>query len=187
MIKTHDVEQGSAEWHELRAGKYTGSNAHKLLRFGQIEYARTETGTFRGNFYTKRGHILEDEAVELYETINGRQVSRLGFITNSAYPTCGYSPDGIDGYIHAGGILLEVKCFNEAKHMAIAKGAIPPEILAQIHFGMLISDLRAARLVLYNPDIEDPKLCLQVIEVRYNRNIQNNFKRILKSKEVVRG
>lgn len=178
MITVHQVTQGTDEWQELRRDRYTGSNAGKLLKFGAIKYALTETGSFGGNYYTKRGHILEDEAIELYEVITGGQVLRPGFVTNSKFPLCGYSPDGIDGQT-----LLEVKCFNEERHAVIAKGEIPFSILAQIHFGLLITGLREARLILYNPDL-DPTLALKILPVKANRNIENNFKRILKQELV---
>jgi uncharacterized protein YjhX (UPF0386 family) len=173
MITVHDIEQGTPEWLELRAGKYTGSNAHKLLRFGAIEYSRTEQGSFGGNFYTRRGHVLEDEALALYERIYKTQVDRPGFITNSEYPTCGYSPDGLDGLI-----LLECKAFNPAKHMKIIKEGPPFEIEAQIHFGLTLTELKQARLILYNPDLE-PKYALHIIEIKANRNIKNNFRRYI--------
>lgn len=183
MITVHACEQGTPEWQELRRGRYTGSNAHKLLKYGAIEYALTAPGSFGGNFWTKRGHLLEDEAIELYDAIQRRQALRPGFITNSEFPTCGYSPDGIDGatgwhLADTGATLLEVKCFHQAKHLRIAGGEIPLEVLAQIHFGLLICGLRKARLIVYNPEL-DPKLAFKMIEVRYNRNIANNFKRIL--------
>lgn len=200
MIRIHDVEQGTPEWQELRRDLYTGSGAIKILKFGTIPYSRSE-GSFGGNFYTKRGHILEDEAIELYEAINHRQVQRPGFVTNDRYRQCGYSPDGLDCVsIHEpGAILLEVKCFNKDRHKAIAKGEIPVEIEAQIRFGMAICNLRKARLILYNPEFAkreievednmipnpdyDPKLALVIIDIKYSRTIEANFKRILTVKK----
>lgn len=187
MIVVHEVTQGTLEWHELRQDKYTGSNAHKLLKFGAVKYAITEQQAFSGNFFTERGHLLEEEAIGLYEIINSCVVQRPGFVSNSLYPGCGYSPDGIQGSPgrrdRLRDVLLEVKCFNEKKHLAIAKGEVPVEILAQIHFGLLICGLTKARLILYNPDLA-PELALKVIEVSFNRNIQNNFKKILSKAEV---
>ena len=116
MIKVHEVSQGSEAWHELRAGKYTGSNAHKILKFGAIPYSLTETGNFKGNFYTKRGHILEVEAIELYEAITGLKVDRPGFVTNDLYPSAGYSPDGL-----LDDQLIEIKCFDKKEHMKLIK------------------------------------------------------------------
>lgn len=182
MVTIHNVNQGSDEWHQIREGKYTGSNAHKLLRYGASEFARTAQSGFHGNFFTERGHILEDEAIELYERITRRHILRPGFVTNERYPSCGYSPDGLDGSLGGRngilGTLLEVKCFQKAKHLRVASGEIPLEVLAQIHFGLLICNLRQARLIVYDPDLE-PKLAFKIIDIKYNRTIANNFKRIL--------
>lgn len=177
MIKIHEVEQGSDEWQKLRAGKYTGSNAAKLLKYGAIDYSLTSDSSFNGNFFTKRGHILEDEAIELYESIRKVSVNRVGFITNSKFPDCGYSPDGM-----ANEVLIEVKCFNQNKHMQLFEGDIPLEVLAQIHFGLMITQLKLAHLVIYNPEL-DPKKAFKIIEVKANRNIQSNFKKILTPKK----
>lgn len=178
MLKLHEVQQGTSEWHDLRAGKYTGSSAHKVLKYGAIEYSLTDQGEFGGNWYTRRGHILEEEAIELYEAIKKTTVQRPGFVTNSRYPNCGYSPDGLlDDRV------IEVKCFNEAKHLQLYKGNVPLEVLAQIYFGMLICERKLANLIIYNPELE-PKLAFKIIEVKYRRAIFTNFKRILQTGEV---
>lgn len=188
-IHVHDIEQGTPEWIELRSGLYTGTSGDKLLADAAktkivdgitSRYAAAENTGFGGNFFTKRGHILEEEAIELYEAITGHTVSRPGFITNDRYPSCGYSPDGHDDSL---GILLEVKCFNEQKHLEIyhAKhpiGEIPRKILAQIYFGRLIWEKRRARLIIYNPDLE-ADLAFKIIDLPFGRDIIANFKRIL--------
>jgi hypothetical protein len=186
MIAINNVEQGTEEWKAARIGKFTGSNAYKLLgKFGALEYAKAIESSFKGNFYTKRGHILEDEALELYETIYSTEVLRAGFITNDQYPSCLYSPDGVDGAAPADGvfaedaILLEVKCFGEVPHMEIVNGRPPVKILAQIHFGMMISGIRQARLIGYNPELE-PEIAFFCMPVEYDEAITANFKRILK-------
>ncbi len=177
MITIHETIQGTKEWHALRKGLYTGSNAHKLLgSIGTAEHALSLDSNFKGNFFTRRGHILEDEALDLYETIYNIDVSRPGFITNSNYPTAGYSPDGI-----AGKILIEVKCFNIEKHMKIAKGDIPLAILAQAHFGMMICELKLAHLVLYNPEIETARDAFIIMTIKADRDIKKNFARILEA------
>lgn len=211
MIEIHNLEQGTDEWQALRAGKYTGSNAHKLLRFGAIEYALAQESNFKGNYYTKRGHLLEDQAIQVYEKITGASVLRAGFITNSKYPDCGYSPDGIDvtsldgyalnkGGFKAEGYLLEVKCFNKKRHREIASGDIPMEIMAQIQFGMMITGMIRALLIIFNPDFAkkmitvkgnlmpnpdyEPKLAFKMIEIRRNVSIERNFKNILTKERV---
>jgi hypothetical protein len=180
MVIIHDVEQGSDEWHQLRAGKYTGSNAHKLLKYGARAYSLTEGKEFGGNFWTKRGHLLEEEAIELYERIKGVKVERVGFVTNDKFPDCGYSPDGLREKE-----IIEVKCFDEPRHLRLLAGDIPLEIMAQVQFGMMICERRISKLVLYNPKLE-PTKALKIIEVRGRAAITSNFKRILKSKETMK-
>lgn len=187
MVTTHDVIQGSDEWHTARRGRYTGSNAHKLLgSFGATEYAKAVQDSFKGNFYTKRGHVLESGAIDLYEMITKEQVQTCGYVLNDKYPNALYSPDGLtDTHV------IEVKCFNVIEHLKIYDGNVPLKILAQIYFGMLICERKKGRLVIYNPDFAketlngipninyDPKLAFKVIEIKYDTAILNNFKRIL--------
>lgn len=179
MIQIHQTDQGSESWLELRRGLYTGSNAHKLLKHGAIDYSLNEgAGTFKGNFHTRRGHILEDEAIELYQKIKNIDVLRPGFVTNTKYPKAGYSPDGLTD-----SLVIEVKCFAEKKHMQLYNGDIPLEVLAQVYFGMLICEKPAAHLVIYNPSLDPDKYTVKeqfkIIEIKNRRAVMQNFRRIL--------
>ncbi len=179
MITLHDVEQGTPEWHALREGLYTGEGAHKLLKYGKIDYALSHVNNFKGNFWTKRGHLLEKEAMGLYQRINNLNILSVGFVTNDKYPECGYSPDGL-----LPSILLEVKCFDKDEHMKLINAKtiddIPFKILAQIYFGLLITELPLAQLIAYNPKMKDVKDRFKIIEIPAKRAVINNFKRILK-------
>lgn len=197
MITIHDVEQGTDEWHKLREKRYTGSNADKLLLHhdklkivdGEVsKYSLTEITGFSGNFYTKRGHALEEEAVELYEAYTERKVARPGFITNSKYPLCGYSPDALDDIP-----LIEVKAFNNEKHDGITKDNIPLKILAQTIFGLVICERPYAKLLLYNPRFAkkklddgsnnpdyDPRKAFKIIEVKPSRASLIHMRKILR-------
>lgn len=175
-VRILEVKQNSPEWHAIRKEHVTGSNADILLTRGLDEALKANLSTFNGNFYTARGHILEDEAIELYEAINGATVERPGFVVNDKYPGVGCSPDGFDG-----DILLEVKCFGSAKHLSIFNiRTVPFKVMAQIQFNMLISGRKLARLILYNPDIEDPKQAYREIEIRASLKIFSNITRKLK-------
>lgn len=200
VITYHDVEQGSEQWLIDRDGMFTGSNADKLLANASSKrivagivskYAAAENSGFGGNFYTKRGHLLEDEALELTEVIDKTKIEHTGYVTNSLYPGCLYSPDGFTA-----DYLYEVKCFSERRHLDIYEGKIPLKILAQIHYGMTIMNKTAAKLVIYNPrfakkQVEndqgelvdnphyDPKKAYKAIIIKRDRDIHNNFKRIL--------
>jgi hypothetical protein len=107
----------------------------------------------------QRGRILEPLAIEAYEKYVDMlgSVKHYGFITNSKYKHAGYSPDGIEP-----DTLVEVKCVNVDKHTAIGTRnmPIPVEWQAQMHFGIVITELHKLRLILYNPDAETPLFIL---------------------------
>ena len=196
VITYHDVEQGSEQWIRDREGKYTGSNAHKLLgNIGILEYAKAEDSGFTGNFHTKRGHLLEPKALAIYEKVRDVVVQHTGYITNSLFPNCLYSPDG-----YTDDVIQEVKCFSKKRHLEIwnAKSwlEIDIKITAQIHYGMLITGRRLAHLVIYNPHFAkkefedengfkmdnpdyDPKKAFKIIPIRYDKTIADNFKKKL--------
>jgi hypothetical protein len=171
MIRYYYMEQRSPIWHKYREGKWTGSTAIDLLR-GKLTPPQSDNNY--DNKYMLRGRVLEPLAIEAYERKTGRSVAHYGFITNSKYPHAGYSPDGVD---HDGN-LLEVKCLNTEKHNAIISGdlPIPTEYLAQIQFGLLITGIEKAKLILYNPDAE---VVLHVTDILPNADIQANLKRKL--------
>jgi hypothetical protein len=177
MITLHDCIQGSEKWASLRENLYTGSNADKLLKFGKIDYALSHLNSFRGNRWTERGHLLEPEAIELYEKITGIDVLTTGLVTNDKYPDAAYSPDGL-----LPDTLIEVKCFDEPNHMELINAKpdeLPLKILAQIYFGMVVCELNKGKLIAYNPKMKEVKDRLKIIEIKPKRAITSNFKRIM--------
>lgn len=168
MIIWHDVEQGSPAWFKLRKNLWTGSKAIRLLQ-GKSLPVETEWG---GNDATRRGHALEVAAIREYERKYRTKVLRPGFVTNTTYSTAGYSPDAIDG-----GWLLEAKAFAGKRHENLVAEKIPLIILVQIFFGMIITGLRKARLLAFNPENEEQ---LVVIEITYDRLIGDNIRKKLR-------
>jgi hypothetical protein len=168
MIRYYKFPQRSPIWHKYREGKWTGSTAIDLLR-GKLTPPQSDNNY--DNKYMLRGRVLEPLAIEAYERKYKTTVAHYGFITNSKYVHAGYSPDGID----QANILLEVKCLNVEKHDKIISGElpIPTEHMAQVQFGMLISEIPGAALVLYNPDSAKP---LYVRFVSPDPAIQANLK-----------
>lgn len=171
MIVFHAVKQGTEGWLAIRRGLWTGSVAIRLLQGKDMprEY------DFKGNDATKRGTLLEIASIREYERKYRRVVARPGFVTNTAYPNAGYSPDGLDG-----GWLIESKSFNGYRHDSLATGDIPLEVKAQILFGMIITGKRKARLLAYNPDVIG-KEELTVIEVTYEKIIGSNIRAKLRA------
>lgn len=177
MIVMHnDPKQGSDDWLKLREGKVTGSIADNLLLNGLDEALKQNYARFKGNYYTQRGHILEEEAIEIYEHIHGVEVARPSFATNNNYPNSLCSPDGIDREY-----LLEVKCFGEVRHNSIRIAAdIPFKIMAQLQFNMMITGLKSTILIMYNPDLEDVDEAYREIVVKADPKIQANMAEKLK-------
>ena len=169
MIIIHDVQQGTDEWLKLREGLWTGSIAHYLMRDKPMPVFK-EWG---GNDATRRGHMLEEVAMQEYARMYGRKPTRPGFVTNTVYPNAGYSPDGFDG-----GWLLESKAFRNARHEALVQGNIPLEVLVQIFFGMIITGKRKARLLAINPECEQQ---LTVTEIEYDKKIGSNIRKKLRA------
>lgn len=168
MIIYHDVEQGSPEWNELREYLWTGTTAIKLLQDKPLP----PKSKFTGNWATRRGQALEPIAIAEYERQVGRKVSRPGFVTNTVYKNAGYSPDAIDRRI-----LLENKSFNGQRHEDLVDRKIPLEVLVQIYFGMIITGLRKAKLLAFNPEYEQQ---LTIIDVPYDKVIGNNIRKKLR-------
>jgi hypothetical protein len=160
MVTIHNTPQNSEEWLQARIGKFTGSNAIKLLKHGRTDRARVQETEFKGNKWTQRGHDLEPYAIAAYEQVKDVKVNRPGFITNDKYPECLFSPDGL-----LEDSVIEVKCFGEKRHNDIHIRNIPDEILAQVHFGMIMCEKKNATLVLFNPDLE-PKKALKIIKIK---------------------
>lgn len=171
MIRYYHFDQRSEKWHTMRRDKWTGSAAIHLLRGAKKPPAHDPNFD---NKYMQRGRILEPLAAEAYEIKTKHKLLHFGFVTNSKYKHAGYSPDGIDD-----DTIVEIKCCNVEKHMAIGSGAmpIPVEWVAQMHFGVVITELHKLRLVLYNPDAETPLFILPVV-VR-EETLQNIIARLI--------
>lgn len=154
--KTNEVEQGTPLWHSLREGLLTGTNAYDIILNKSYEHIITskKNNNFTGNYYTRRGHTLENEARELYSEVYNKIVE-YGFITNSEHPKCGYSPDGIIENENGEKLgLWECKAFNKERHLKVYK-SLDSHVLAQIQFGLYLTGLPWCDLTLYNPDMDD--------------------------------
>lgn len=170
MITIYDIPQGSPEWLELRKGLWTGSKAIKLLQDRRMP---DDSSDYK-SAAMMRGSALEGVAIAEYERETGVTVLRPGFITNSKHPNAGYSPDGI-----VGNILLEVKCLNGKRHEDLVAGQIPLEYLAQIYFGMVICELKKAKLLAFNPEYSQQ---LTVLDIELDPVIADNIRAKLFSK-----
>ena len=179
IISESEIKQGSEEWHRLRNLHLTGTDAIKLLRGHSPEEILAkkakESNSFSGNFWTKRGHLLEDESKEIYSEIR-TPITNAGFIINDKYPHIGYSPDGLvntDGFV-------ECKSFGEKHHLEVIKN-LSQEIIAQTQWGFFITEREWCDLLLYNPDIDDDDMAYVIKRLYPIPEIQEKFKKLLES------
>lgn len=124
------MEQGSIEWLELRAGKFTGSRFADLMattRSGPsasranlivtlaLEILTGEPEQTYQNDAMRRGTELEPFARGAYEAHTGELVEQVAFVEHPTMPYVGVSPDGLLGTDG----LIEIKCpASQAKHLA---------------------------------------------------------------------
>lgn len=173
-----DTTQGTQEWLDKRGQYITGTDAYTFLRGAskeQILKNKQEARSFHGNFYTRRGHILEDEGIHLYEILNNLEVKHCELMLNDDYPDIAGSPDGL---VKRSG-LVEHKAFNEKRHLANYE-VLEPQIYCQINWYMFVSERKWCDMIFYNPDIEDPAKCLLIKRYPRDEDLINQFKERLK-------
>lgn len=159
------MEQGSPEWHAVRAGIATASNFDKVITaagkpskqlstyinqlVGESLLGRTEEG-FK-NHWTDRGHEVESEAREYYEFQNDVEVEQVGFITIDD-PLCGCSPDGLIG--SDGG--FEIKCPKLSTHIEyLTKGKLPSKYHRQVQGSLFVTGRKWWDFMSYYPGLND--------------------------------
>lgn len=210
LYEEDDLPQGSWKWKYFRENRVTASNAIYLLRGKGVRYTidRNKQAPF-DNKYTDRGHSLEFEVKERLNSLldeHSLELRNYGAIVNSKYPCCAYSPDAI--IMPSGDTdpelknwnqypIVEIKCYNDKvesktgevkypnKHLKCVEDVsnIPISAIAQVQFGMMISEKDMCYLVLYNPDCEIPDKVIKVWEIKRDEAIITRLKEAL-SKDI---
>ena len=148
-----DLEQGSEEWFAQRRGMVTASVVGQLITAKTIkpavnDYSRALTATLtaeRITGYTEptymndnmlRGTLDEPRARDKYSE-RYAPATETGFMVRDDWGfNIGYSPDGLVGDDG----LIEVKSRRQKKHLqTILSDQVPPENMAQIQCGLLVS------------------------------------------------
>ena len=165
----NDIEQGSLEWHNLRAGIPTASCFEKILTatgkastqgeaYANQLLAETMTGgaveSWEGNQWSKRGNELEPDAVLFYEMQMDVATEKVGFVTNYGV---GCSPDrfvGDDG-------LLEIKCPSPQVHVKyLLKNKMVTEYIPQVQGQLYVTGRKWCDFMAYHPEM--PPLIIRV-------------------------
>jgi putative phage-type endonuclease len=173
------IQQGTAEWHQLRLGKVTASRVADIL-------AKTKSGASasRGNYlielalqrvtktieesYTNAamewGTQTEPQARVAYEVATGNFVDQIAFVNHPTIAGFGCSPDGLvanDG-------LIEIKCPNSATHWSYIKANKPPEkYIIQMQAQMAVTGAKWCDFVSFDPRMPERS---QLLIVRVPRD-----------------
>jgi YqaJ-like viral recombinase domain len=151
-----NLTQGSEQWHTVRTGKLTASNASKIITAGgepskqRIAYLDElisdcfcpGQNAWHGNANTDRGTAMEPLARAAFERRMSLEVEEVGFVTRED-EAIGCSPDGLisrgSGNYIAG---LEIKCPLPKTHFRyLLEGVLPNTYKPQVHFSMMVTGL----------------------------------------------
>ena len=181
MKITHDIEQGSTEWLDMRLGLITCSEISSIRADGAgaqsyinaLAYERItgeSSSVFEGNDWTKRGHELEPVARQMYEQKTGTAVSMVSFVENKGF---GYSPDGLiygsQPMWPEGGIEIKVKQPAEQIHI-LRTGEIPKKHMDQLIGGLTCAELDWIDFVSYCPNL--PLFICRVCAIEHKEQME---------------
>lgn len=162
-MKIHEnIEQGSPQWHLIRAGKATASEFSSVLAKGEgktrakvvrrivAERLTGKVSDTYSNAHMERGQEQEPLALMAYELASDNIVQRVGFIDHDEL-LAGCSPDGLL-FGQRGG--AEIKCVIPTVQVeTILRGGYPPEHKAQIQGSLWLTEYDFWDFCSYSPDM----------------------------------
>lgn len=159
-----DIEQGTAEWLAIRAGKVTASELKNILtpkfaiKEGEMPltylYKKVAEG-FRGkplededfsSFHTENGQMLEDEARKFFcWNFDTDKLTDAGFVEHDD-GRFGCSPDALIGDDSG----LEIKCPMSKTHVKyLLQGKVPDDYMTQVHGSIYATGRKSWRFMSY--------------------------------------
>lgn len=151
----HDIEQSTPEWHQLRCGLLTATDAAALLANGEgrkkalyrvaCETITQTPGESYQNDYMRRGKQQEPEARAAFALIHGCDPKPVGFIRRGPI---GCSPDSLLPKKR----ILEIKT-QKAELLAetLFRDQFPTEHIAQTQWQLWCAEYDKTDLVIYCP------------------------------------
>lgn len=156
-----DIKQGTEEWHQVRAGKWTAStgavimggldtqgikNLTKDIAWGRV-FGKTDRGYSSASM--ARGHEYEPEARDSFAFAHDAVVEEMGFVSHGRIPNFGWSPDGLHAQRRRG---LEIKCLEHKAWIdACLTRKVPSEYRWQVKIGCMVGALEAMDVWIYHP------------------------------------
>ena len=146
-----DVVQGSDEWYDLRAWRWSASKAAVIMgkldadglrdyiediAWGRV-YGKLDKRGYKSSAM-ERGNDMEPETRAKYMLITDRIVRTCGLVVHSTLPHVCWSPDGLEGTKHG----FEGKAPLHRAYMRTKKaGNIPSQYRWQVKFAMWVGEL----------------------------------------------
>lgn len=164
-----NVTQGSYEWLEARAGRFTATDAETVKTCGKgLDTLAYQKAAFKltgiipeivNTYAMERGKMLEPLARKAYIEATGQEVQEIGFYALDEYVGC--SPDGLVGDDG----LIEIKCKTDPHHLfAVANDWVDPKHLWQMQYQMYVTDRKWCDYVLYNDNFAPNSLYIRTIK-----------------------
>lgn len=160
-----EVEQGTTEWHRMRAGVITASKVHDIIKKGRAKgsysaarqvymnelIAQVCTGLLPDELTAKQvmwGKDNEPKALALYDPFEEKDIHQIAFIYGMDM-RCGVSPDALVN--DNGG--LEIKCpWTTSQYIDQLLGGDPkPEYLTQMQYSMWLTKREYWDFASYDP------------------------------------
>lgn len=201
MLTINDIEQGTAEWHDARRCKISGTKLKKVMgtalnRFDLIAELIAEEGTEQSNIMRptqemERGSAEEVFAIKLFEKQTGKKVEQVGLCVSEEFDWAVLSPDGLikdaqGKYSEA----IEVKSPNSATLIKYRLAnlldqkvtgltasqtpflGVPADYKWQIvHYFVVNPDLRKLHFVTYDERFIESDKKLYIVEVNWENEV----------------
>ena len=189
------VEQGTEEWHNLRLGKVTGSNFHRVMTGGKT------AETYKHELVCQRltgvrppdiraaaidwGHEQEAQGrlsyslkcLEASDDLDHSIVEEDGFVVSALHSGVGCSVDGLVGTDG----LIEIKCPYTSKnhYRTIVSGNVPKEYKWQVFGNMWCTERQWCDFVSFDPRFPSHLRCVIVRVERDDEVMDEMAKKIM--------
>lgn len=165
-MKEHNVEQGSAEWHQLRMGRITSTRTKDVFKSDNLPVVdELIAEKVNGNEMVidamsgyvseamQLGTEREPIARQLYIDHTGYTIDQVGFCTHSELDWLGMSPDGLTPDRKGA---IEIKCPGLKEHIrTLRMGGYPVQYKYQLMQYFLVNEkLEWLDFVSYCPEFE---------------------------------
>lgn len=167
-MRIYEVEQRTPAWHDLRQWRITGTTLAQIMwtpkaqntAFYEVLAERLSTESFSEENPMMRWARLEDDALEEFVRITGKNVDKIWFTTCDDNPFIASSPDWLIKIDWEYSEWVEIKCLGSWKHVkAYMEKNIPEEYDAQIIQYFVVNEkLQTLYFIFYDPRISLFKL-----------------------------